>query len=154
MKADFANAFISSALSVFQKETGVKMSRKDLKLKPAPVPTLDLSVVIGVTGAVKGQVVYSMDENFALGVSKALLPGRLPVDVKRFAHSAVSEMANMISGKASIALAGDDQVIHLTPPAIFAGRGVMIDFLSVPTVCISFISELGVLEINIALVTA
>jgi chemotaxis protein CheX len=138
-------------VSVFQDETGVKLVRKDLKIKPAPVPTLPVSVIIGVTGAVKGQVCYSMDENFAFEVAKTMLPGRLPVDVKRHTNSAVSEMANMITGRASIDLAGDDHIVHITPPAVFLGQGLRVDFLNVPTIAISFISEIGVLEINIAL---
>lgn len=150
MKVELANPFIKSAIDIFQTETGVKLNRKDLKIKPAPIPTLPISVIIGVTGAVKGQVCYSMDENFAYELAKGMLPGKLPVDVKKFTNSAISEMANMITGQASIALAGEDFVVHITPPAVFTGRG-SIDFLNVPTIAISFISEIGVLEINIAL---
>jgi chemotaxis protein CheX len=60
-------------------------------------------------------------------------------------------MANMITGRASIDLAGDDHIVHITPPAVFLGQGLRVDFLNVPTIAISFISEIGVLEINIAL---
>ena len=151
MKVELANPFIKSAIDIFQAETGVKLTRKDLKIKPAPIPTLPVSVIIGVTGAVRGQVCYSMDDNFAYELAKAMLPGKLPVDVKKHTNSAVSEMANMITGQASIALAGDDYIVHITPPAVFSGRGISVDFLNVPTIAISFISEIGVLEINIAL---
>lgn len=151
MKVELANPFITSAIEIFQSETGVKLNRKDLKIKPAPIPTLPISVIIGVTGAVKGQICYSMDDNFAYELAKAMLPGKLPVDVKKYTNSAIAEMANMITGQASIALAGEDHVVHITPPAVFSGRGGKVDFLNVPTIAISFISEIGVLEINIAL---
>lgn len=151
MNVDYANPFLRAAAEVFQKETGIKLSRKDLKLKPAPVPTLDTTVVIGVTGPIQGQIVFSMDSSFAFAVAKAMLPGKLPIDQKRFTNSAVSEIANMISGKASIELAGEDKMIHITPPAVFNGVGLSVDFLSIPTISLSFISEVGVLEVNIAL---
>ncbi len=154
MKAEFANPFITAAVSTFQKEVGVKLSRKDLTLKKAPVPSQSVSIVIGVTGAVRGQVVYSMDENVALSVAKAMLPGKLPAELKKLMTSAVSELANIITGQASITLAGENNIIEITPPAVFIGPGLSIDFLTMKTVCVSFISGIGSMEINIAMVDA
>ena len=151
MKAQIANPFIQGAIQVFQQEVGVKLNRKDLKKKTSPVPSLPVSIIIGVTGPVKGQVVYSMDKDFAYNVAKSMLPGKLPAEIKKLTNSAVSEIANMITGKASIELAGENAMISITPPAVFAGTGFTMDFLSIPTVSMSFISEIGVLEINIAL---
>jgi chemotaxis protein CheX len=57
----------------------------------------------------------------------------------------------MITGQASIALAGNERILHLTPPAVFTGKDLSVDFLEVPTVCLRLLSELGLLEINIGL---
>ena len=150
MKAEYANVFIRSAVSVFRREIKVSLSRKGLSKKSAPVPSLPISIVIGITGAIRGQVVYSMDTDFAYSVTKAMIPNKLPTELRRLTNSAVSEIANMITGQASIALAGENQLIHLTPPAIFSGMNMQVDFLSIATICLSFISEIGSLEINIA----
>lgn len=150
MKAAYANVFIRSAVSVFGQEIHVALSRKGLSRKNAPVPSLPISIVIGITGAVRGQVVYSMDSDFAYSVTKAMIPNKLPTELRRLTNSAVSEVANMITGQASIALAGENELIHLTPPAVFSGTNMQVDFLSIPTICLSFISEIGSLEINIA----
>ena len=150
MKAEYANIFIKSAVAVFVKEVGVGLSRKNLTRKSAPVPSLPISIVIGITGNIRGQVVYSMDSDFAFQVTKAMIPNKLPTEIKKLTNSAVSEIANMITGQASIALAGEDQLIHLTPPAVFTGSDMQVDFLAVPTICLSLISEIGSLEINIA----
>ena len=151
MRAEFANPFINAATTTFQKEVGVKLNRSDLRVKEAPVPSKAISIVIGVTGAMRGQVVYSMDENVAYAVTKAMLPGKLPVDLKKLTNSAVSELANIITGQASIILAGDKLRIDITPPAVFTGPGLSMDFLSIPTICLTFISEIGTIEINIAM---
>lgn len=150
MKAEYANVFIRGATTVFTYEVGVNLSRTGLTRKAAPVPSLPISIVIGITGGIKGQVVYSMDSNFAYAVTKAMIPNKLPSELKKLTNSAVSEIANMITGQASIALAGEDKLIHLTPPAVFSGTDMTVDFLSIPTICLSFISEIGSLEINIA----
>jgi chemotaxis protein CheX len=91
-----------------------------------------------------------MDGNFAFSVTKGMMPNKLPNQLKKLTNSAISEIANMITGQASIALAGEDKLIHLTPPAVFSGRDLRVDFLSLPTIALSFISEIGSLEINIA----
>jgi chemotaxis protein CheX len=151
MKVEYANPFVQAAVQTFQKEIGVKLSRKDLKLKDSPVPSQAISIIIGVTGAVRGQVVLSLDENVAMAVTKAMLPGKLPVEHKKLVNSAVSELANIITGQASILLAGETGKIDITPPAIVMGPALRMDFLSLQTICLSFLSEIGSLELNIAL---
>lgn len=151
MKAEYANPFISAAVTTFKKELKVNLNRNSLNVKDAPVPSKDVSIIIGVTGAVRGQIVYSMDSNVAFAVAKAMLPGKLPAELKTLTNSAVSELANIITGQASIILAGENQKIDITPPAVFSGGGVSIDFLTLQTICLSFLSEIGSLEINIAL---
>ena len=64
----------------------------------------------------------------------------------------VGEIGNMVTGQASIALAGQDNILHLTPPAVFTGKDLTVDFLQVPTVCLRLLSEMGMLEINIGLI--
>ncbi len=150
MKAEYANVFIRGATTVFTQEIGINLTRKSLTKKAAPVPSLPISIVIGITGGIRGQVVYSMDSNFAFAVTKAMIPNKLPSELKKLTNSAVSEIANMITGQASIQLAGEDMIIHLTPPAVFSGSDMTVDFLSIPTICLSFISEIGSIEINVA----
>ena len=151
MKAEYANPFINAAVNVFQQELGVKLSRTDLKKKVSAAPSHPISIIIGVTGPIRGQVVYSMDGNFAYEVAKAMLPGKLPAEIKKLVNSAVSEIANMVTGSASIKLAGESQTIYITPPAVFSGANLEIDFLSITTISIGFLSQIGALEINIAL---
>jgi chemotaxis protein CheX len=151
MKAEYANPFIRAAVDVFEKEAGVKLSRKDLKLKNSAAPSMPVAIILGATGAVRGQVVYSMDESFAYELTKAMLPGKLPHDLKKLVNSAISELANMITGRASIELAGDHDVIHITPPAVFTGSFMSMDFLALPTITLGFLSAIGGFEVNIAL---
>jgi chemotaxis protein CheX len=112
---------------------------------------MPISIVLGITGAMRGQVVYSMDTSFAYDITKVMIPNKLPMERKQFVNSAVGEIGNMVTGQASIQLAGQNQRIHLTPPAVFTGQGLKVDFLEVPTVCLRLLSEMGILEINIGL---
>lgn len=151
MKAKYANPFVNAAVMTFKKELNVELQRNSLTAKTAPVPSKDLSIIIGVTGSVRGQVVYSLDQNVAFSVAKAMLPDMHPLDQKNMTKSAVSELANIITGQASIVLAGDSNRIDLTPPVVFSGHPGSMDFLSIQTISISFLSVIGSLEVNIAL---
>lgn len=151
MKAEYANPFIRSAKLIFEKEVKISLNRKELIKKEKPSPTLPVSIVIGVTGPVRGQVVYSMDRDFAFSVAKAMMPNQLPNEVRKLINSAVSEIANMITGRASMEMAGESEMIDITPPAVFTGPGMRMDFLNIPTISLTFLSEIGTLEINVAL---
>ncbi len=72
MKAEYANIFIRAAVEVFQKEVGVQLSRKELVRKSAPLPSLPVSIILGITGYLRGQVVYAMDQDFAFRVARAI----------------------------------------------------------------------------------
>lgn len=151
MKVEYANPFIQSAIKVFEQEIRIKLTRQELKKKTSAVPSFPVSIIIGVTGPIRGQVVYSMDNNFAFNVTKAMIPNKLPAETRKLVNSAVSEIANIITGQASIEMAGEDKAISITPPAVLRGDNVRVDFISIPTISISFISEIGLLEVNIAL---
>ncbi len=152
MRAEYANIFIRSAVNVFKKELGINLTRQNLVKKNAPIPGLPICIVLGLTGSFHGQVVYSIDRSFAQDITHAMVPNKLPHELRRYVNSAVGEIGNIITGQASIALAGQDQIIQLTPPAVFTGEGMQVDFLQIPTISLRLLSEMGVLEINIAMV--
>lgn len=151
MKAEHANIFVNSAVTVFRKELRISLTRQSLVRKEMPRPGLPICIVLGITGGLRGQVVYSVDRGFAMDIAHHMVPNKLPVELKRLVNSAVGEIGNMITGQATIALAGKDQILQITPPLVFNGESIAIDFLELPTLSMRMLSELGVLEINIAL---
>ncbi len=151
MNVEYANPFIKGALVAFKHELNVDLQRDKIQVRDSPVPTRNISIIIGLTGAVKGQVVYSMDNNVAEAISKSMLPDKNPAEQKKLMKSAVSELANIITGQASIILAGNDYKIDITPPAVFTGKPGSIDFLAIPTISVTFLSVIGSLEIDIAI---
>ena len=150
-----ANAFIRGAVYTFQIELNTKLVRHNLCKKQSPRPSKPICIDIGVTGKIRGKVIYSMDESVAYNVAKAMLSdkngntNKLPAEIKKNMNSAVAEIANIITGQASIELTKLNEHIEITPPTIFTGSRE-IDFLKMETICLSLISEIGSLEINIA----
>ena len=149
-KRDYASVFIHSAVDVFNRELSVPLKKRSLNIKHSSKPSYPLSIVIGFVGAsIKGQVVYSMGKEVGEMFVKKMFPNMLPAKRREMLDDILGEVANMISGKASIMIAGNDSMIDITPPIVITGESNF-HFLQVPTVVLILDSLLGSLEINIA----
>ncbi len=142
---------MNSAVNVLQKEANIQLKRRSLSVRKSSTPTFPLAIIIGfIGGGIRGQVVYSLSDDFIKTLTKAYKPDLLPIRRKELTLSILCEVANMISGNATISLAGDDALISVTPPVVIQAQGMMMDFIKVPTVCLMLDSSGGSLEINIA----
>ena len=151
MQAGFVNSFIKAVDEIFPAVTGRSLERGKPYVKENPFAADTVAVVVGVTGDVKGQVVYSFKNGCALGVASAMCGTELS-DLDELATSAVAELCNMISGRASMNLdemAGKKAVI--SPPAVLVGESMKV-FVKPPILCVPFGSaECGGFELNCAL---
>ncbi|HHY34851.1 MAG TPA: chemotaxis protein CheX, partial [Firmicutes bacterium] len=67
------------------------------------------------------------------------------------AESAIAEMGNIITGRAAFGLEEEGFRCRLSPPAIIAGRGVVISTLDIQRLVIPLELKVGYLEISVAL---
>ncbi len=120
-------------------------------MKKSSTLSFPLTIVIGcIGGGIRGQVLYSLSDDFAMSLSKAIVPNLLPIHQKEAMLNIICEVANMISSKAMISLVSDNPQINVTPPALVQGKEIEIDFLKVPAICLVMDSYGGSLEINLA----
>ena len=150
-KKDYASAFVRSAGDIFQKELNVSLKKRFANIKQSSSPGFPLSIIIGFvsSSSFKGQVVYSMSQDVGFAFARQMLPDPIPAKRKEMLHSILGEVANMIPGRASIVLAGNQDKIDITPPLVIEGN-TKFDFLKVPTIVLVFDSTVGSLEVNIA----
>ena len=93
MKAEWVNPFISNAISVFEQMANITFERTNLTLKEDPTPSNDISIIVGITGFVQGQVVYSLKEHTSLRISQAIAPkSAIKVD-NALIESTIAEIA-------------------------------------------------------------
>lgn len=77
-----------------------------------------LSIVIPVTGGLTGEIVYRFPKKTSLNMVKIMSGGMDFTEVDDFVTSAVSEIANIISGKALIDLSEKQIACDILPPYI------------------------------------
>jgi len=151
MKAQLINPFITAANEVLGKEANVKVERDGpLSLSTESLSPQDVTALIGVTGKVKGVVLYSMSMEMAIGVFSAML-GEPVTELDDLGRSAIGELGNMITGQAAILLEEAGYTCDLSPPTIIEGKGTRISTMTMPTVALPLKTELGKLQINVGL---
>jgi len=121
----------------------------ELAVRSAVFTTQQVSIVIGVTGAIEGQAVYGMSLVTATRLAAAM-SGTLEMTFNEMAASAIAELGNMISGQATTLLAESGHNCNITPPTIIKGRDIEL-CMSTPALVVPLYIDCGKIEINVAL---
>ncbi len=154
MQVEYVNPFIIGAIEVFEQIASIELKKQSIALKDDSRPTHEIAIVIGVSGYLEGQVIYSFKEHTAERIVSSMMPNSPPEKQKEYMESAIGSLANMITGRATILLAGKQQVLRITPPAIIIGENMDYKFVTNKTLSVSFTSRFGTTEINVALTVA
>lgn len=152
MKIEFIRPFIVATQEVLNTETNrnIAMDKGELSLEQRSYTTQDITVLIGVIGAVQGIVMYGLAERTSKNIVSAMLRQPVPV-FDRMVESAIAEMGNVITGIASRELEKAGYPCTLAPPTVVSGRGVVISTLAIKRLQIPLITELGQIDLSVAL---
>ncbi len=151
INAEFVNPFLEAASAVFKSILKVDLRRGKLVIKESPIPSMDVAIIIGITGGVAGEVVYSMGYNMVFKIAEALAPGLSEEQIKSEYKDIIGEMANMITGNAMNLFATTGKRINMTTPTVVEGKDFTITLIKQTTLGINLYSPMGQLEMNVAL---
>ena len=119
MDASKINPFVQGAQRVFDTVCQETPSLGKVYLKNKPYKASPVSVSISIFGAFEGEVVYSMEEPAGCAiVSKMMMGMPVPTLHDDMAKSAVSELANIISGNVATIFSGKEIVVDIKPPQL------------------------------------
>ena len=116
MKSENVNAFIQGAQNILGTICGSSGKLGKLFVKQAPYDPMAVSVIIGITGQLSGEVIYTMDKACGLYLASKVMMGMPVPEMDAMAQSAVSELANMISGNVAINLFSQGVEVDITTP--------------------------------------
>lgn len=151
MKVEFVNPFVSAAFMVLEKVGKTKVTKGTLSLASSPLAGMDVNTVIGVTGDILGQVIYSMSTDTAQKIASVMLMG-LPIsDFDEIAKSAISELGNIITGNAATELGNNGYCCNITPPSLFMGKEVKVSIKDLQILLIPVTTDFGDIHIYVAL---
>ena len=118
IRLEFIAPFVEAAARVLTQECGESVSKGQLFRVRSPQTSNEVSALIAITGGLSGLVIYTMSEATACGFASRMM-GETVEEFDAMAQSAVAELANMITGQASIGLEKNGYSTDMSPPVLF-----------------------------------
>lgn len=149
MRVEFINPFIMAGTEVLKQLVGGDAERGQLAVRSSVFTTQQVSIVVGVNGAIKGEVIFGMSQVTATKIASAMMMSTL-VAFDEMAVSAISELGNIISGNATTLLNDAGFECDLTPPTVIRGVNVEIG-TQTPALMVPIYTICGKIDINVSL---
>jgi len=123
MRIEFVEPFVDGAFRVLIEVVEAKPERGPLSLRAGNTFTSqELTTLIGVNGDIEGVVLYGMSLITAQKIAGKMM-GMAVTAFDEMAASAISELANMITGNATTGLEKSGFQCDITPPSLIQGIG-------------------------------
>lgn len=151
MNIEYINPFIEASQTVLKQIAGVEAKLGKVYLKDSPYTSDSIVIMVGLTGKMRGQAMFTMNISVALGIASNMMGGMPVNELDDISRSAVSELTNMILGNAATILYNKGMVVEITPPSLLMGDNMKISHNKLKTVCIPLVMDNGgVIEIDLA----
>ncbi len=148
MKAEYLNPFMQATNDVFMMMLGLNMKKKDLKLQKELSCSNDANIMLGITGDLQGSILFGFPKNMALQMVKTM--SGLEIDeINSFVSSALSEIANIISGNAMTILSEKGYRCDITPPRVFVGNYTTFTIENESLLLLTLETEIGEFELHL-----
>ena len=117
----YINPFLKATITVFEMLgiAGGKVGKPCIKDLDFPENTFLIQV--GVTGAMKGQVFFEIEDNKAMSIASTMMMGMPVTSLDPMACSALQELGNMILGNTSTLFSTMNIIFDITPPLSMHG---------------------------------
>lgn len=151
MDAKLINPFVDAFTTVLPQIGFQSINRSTVAVKEKSVSSLGVTVLVGVTKQVRGNIAYNMDGDTARFIASTMMCGMPITELDDMAQSAISELANMITANAATNLAAMEIDVDISTPSLTVGDGFAIKISNAQYLSIQMSLEDKPLEINIAL---
>ena len=151
MKAELVNPFLEAAALVFRQMLQLELVRGKTTIKQSPAPSHEVAIVIGITGEVKGTVVYSMNMDTVRKIVTKLMPDTTLAGIEKEYKDVMGEIGNMITGNALNVFIKNDKDLDVTVPRVVDLRKQKLSLNDGVTLGLNLYSPYGLVEVNIAM---
>lgn len=151
MNIEYINPFIEASQTVLQQVANIDAKLGKVFLRSSPYKGESILIIVGITGKMRGQAIFTMTKEVAFKVASAMMFG-MPVDeLNEISKSALSELTNMILGNTATLLYNKGIGIEITPPSLLLGENLSISPSKMKTICVPlYLSDTEILEIDIS----
>lgn len=151
MDVKYLNPILNATNDVFQTMMQIEPERGDISVREEIVTDNEANVIIGLTGDIEGSIVFSFSKEIALNIVNKMAGMEID-EIDKFVSSAIGEMANIISGKASTGLAEQSYECNIAPPQTVIGKESKISTGTDNILSVELNTGLGDFQVNFSMV--
>ncbi len=149
MRLEYINPFVEASCDIMKEVLDTDVEREELFLKETTVPILGVAVLIGLTGSVRGRVLIDMELATAIKIA-GIMNGDELKQFDDLAKATITELANMIGGRAITELHNEGFTFEVSPPTIFTGTNMEVSSPNLEAFIVPLVTPFGRLEVNVA----
>lgn len=150
MKAEYVNSFYAATKDVFQLMLDINPEKRNVVVVEGMVSSKEANVILGVTGDLKGTILFSFSKAMALEMIK-IMSGMEMDKIDSFASSALGEIANIIGGNALTKLTENNYICDIVPPQIIIGEYESMSMANEKAIQLTLDTPIGIFDISIFL---
>ena len=126
MDAKLVNPFVDAFTAVMPQIGFAEPKRTKMGVKAQNAVSLGVSVIVGFTKQIRGNIVYNMSEDTAKFIASTMMMGMPIENFDDMAQSAISEMSNMLTAPAATNLAGMGLEVDISTPSLSIGQNFQV----------------------------
>ena len=150
MELNMINPFLESFEAVMPQLGFGNIRRGNPSVSEQQIQFTGVMIVVGIVGALKGNVVYCLDIEHAKTIASTMMMG-MPVDeLDDMSKSALSELANMLTATAATGFSELGLPIDISTPTLLDGENVSVKMSAKQVLCVRLFADDMPIDINIA----
>lgn len=151
MNVEYINPFIEASQNVLMTTAGIDAKLGKVYIKSSPYKSDSVMVMVGLTGKIRGQAVFTMSRATACSVASSMMCGMPVTELDEISKSAISELTNMILGNTATLLYNKGIGVEITPPSFLMGDNIEVSPTKMKTICIPLhLGESRTMDIDIS----
>jgi len=145
------NVFIEAFSNVMAQIGFSEIKKGNLSVKGRELRASGITVVVGIVGQIKGNIIYVIDIESAKKIASMMMMGMPVEQIDDISRSALSELTNMITANATICASKNGVSLDISTPTLFQGDNMAIQLTHKETVTLPLFADGNLIEINISL---
>lgn len=113
-----------AADSLFKSHFGIHVEVTQLDTGNTEVKTEEISVLLGIVGDLKGQIICSFHEDTAKNIVGMMMGGMEISGIDEMAWSAIQEFGNWVAGTTAVEMSKKGIIVDVTPPVLNKGISI------------------------------
>ncbi|MGE5405430.1 MAG: chemotaxis protein CheX [Candidatus Saccharibacteria bacterium] len=151
--SDLLNPFLNAMLSVMPQLGFQQVTTGKLTIKADAVSSMGVTLIVGMSHQVRGNVAYNMSEATAKEIASVMMMGMQVDEFGELAQSALAELANMITASAAVNFEKQEKIVDISPPSLVIGENFTARLSTNKFICLETYVDSKLIELNISLET-